>query len=294
MGIFTDYEYSDVAKSAIEMDANCKIRGHSCVNYPNVTMWYDLRNAFPIISTKQVYWKTAINEILGYLRGYTWAYDFDRHLGVKTWYANANSKSWQNSPHCAGPDDMGEVYGAIWRNWDGRDPLFDIVKRLSDGEYDRRCHLSGWDERRIKKACLYPCMHSHTFTVSGDVLHMTSFQRSGDWAVGIPFNTVQCGFLLQLVAALSDLKAGTVLHVISDAHVYTSHAETLHKQCSQEPIVQYPRLIFDEKTNNAIDHWKNSDKSTQVLDEVLARIDGRNMELRNYEHLGKFEYDFKA
>jgi len=169
-------QYDCLVKYIFKHGKEQTVRGHKSFNVANICFNYMPTDSFPIITSKKVAWKMAINEILGYLRGYTSARDFREKLDVPTWNANANADWWQESHHCVGPDDMGEVYGAVWRNWDG-DQLHEVVTALLEKRYNRRLVLSCWDQSRLDKACLYPCMYSHTFVVSGDTLNMVSNQR---------------------------------------------------------------------------------------------------------------------
>ena len=117
--------------------------GKRCLTVINASLTYDVaNNQFPLITTRKSYWKAAIAEFLGYIRGYDNAADF-RKLGAKTWDANANeNQAWLNNPHRKGTDDMGRVYGVQGRSWrkpngEHLDQLRKIVNNLSKGIDDR-------------------------------------------------------------------------------------------------------------------------------------------------------------
>ena len=139
-------------------------------------------NELPLITTRKSYYRSAIAEFLGYIRGYDNAADF-RALGSKTWDANANENSvWLNNPARKGRDDMGRVYGVQGRAWatpDGGqvDQLRKIVDDLRQGIDDRGEILSFYNPGEFDLGCLRPCMHSHTFSLLGDTIHLTSYQR---------------------------------------------------------------------------------------------------------------------
>lgn len=167
--------------------------GKRCLTVINADLEYDVAaNQFPLITTRKSYWKAAIAEMLGYLRGYDNAADF-RAIGCKTWDANANdNQDWLNNPHRKGEDDMGRVYGVQGRRWqkpDGTplDQLQKIADHLAQGIDDRGEILTFYNPGEFDMGCLRPCMHTHTFSVLGDTLYLTSYQRSCDVPLGLNF-----------------------------------------------------------------------------------------------------------
>ncbi|KZZ74799.1 thymidylate synthase, partial [Oleiphilus sp. HI0132] len=174
-----------------------KRTGTRCLTLINADLEYDVENnVFPLITTRKSYYKAAIAELLGYLRGYSSAAQF-REIGCNTWNANANeNEAWLNNPHRKGEDDMGRVYGVQGRAWqkpDGTplDQLKKIVDNLSKGVDDRGEILSFYNPGEFEMGCLRPCMHTHTFSLLGDTLYLTSYQRSCDVPLGLNFNQVQ-------------------------------------------------------------------------------------------------------
>lgn len=170
-----------------------KRTGKRCLTVINAELTYNVAdNEFPLITTRKSYWKAAIAELLGYLRGYDNAADF-RSIGCNTWNANANENdAWLNNPHRKGEDDMGRVYGVQGRSWakpDGGfvDQLKKLVDDLSQGNDDRGEILSFYNPGEFHMGCLRPCMHTHNFSLLGDTLYLTSYQRSCDVPLGLPF-----------------------------------------------------------------------------------------------------------
>jgi thymidylate synthase len=165
--------------------------GKRCLTVINADLEYDVRNnQFPMITTRKSFYKSAIAEFLGYIRGYDNAEDF-RKLGTKTWDANANlNEAWLNNPARKGPDDMGRVYGIQARSWkkpDGSfiDQLKKVVDNLTQGIDDRAEIITFYNPGEFDLGCLRPCMHTHTFSLVGDTLHLTSYQRSCDVPLGL-------------------------------------------------------------------------------------------------------------
>ncbi|MGS0727299.1 thymidylate synthase, partial [Shewanella sp. 0m-11] len=220
------------------------------------------KNEFPLITTRKSFYKAAIAELLGYIRGYDNAADF-RKIGAKTWDANANdNQAWLNNPHRKGVDDMGRVYGVQGRAWskpDGGtvDQLRKIVDDLSKGIDDRGEILSFYNPGEFHMGCLRPCMHTHNFSLVGDTLHLTSFQRSCDVPLGLNFNQVQVFTLLALMAQITGYKAGKAFHKIVNAHIYEDQLELMQNvQLTREPFAS-PKLVInpDIKSLEDLETW---------------------------------------
>lgn len=233
--------------------------GKRCLTVINADLEYDVAaNQFPLITTRKSYWKAAIAEMLGYLRGYDNAADF-RAIGCKTWDANANdNQDWLNNPHRKGEDDMGRVYGVQGRRWqkpDGTplDQLQKIADHLAQGIDDRGEILTFYNPGEFDMGCLRPCMHTHTFSVLGDTLYLTSYQRSCDVPLGLNFNQVQVFFLLKIMAQISGLKPGKAYHKIVNAHIYEDQLELMRDvQLKREPFAS-PKLHINPEIKSLSD-----------------------------------------
>lgn len=274
--------------------------GKKCLTVINASLQYDVGNGvFPLLTTRKSYYKSAIAELLGYLRGYSNAADF-RKLGTNTWNANANeNKDWLNNPNRTGEDDMGRVYGVQGRYWrtiryktvDGAfgqetqeqvivvDQLRKLVGNLSAGIDDRGEILTFWNPGEFDLGCLRPCMHTHTFSLLDGVLHLTSYQRSCDIALGLSFNTVQCYVLLALMAQITGHRPGNVYHHIVNAHIYEDQLELMKEQIMRVPF-EPPTLKINPviKTFEDIETWVTTD----------------DFELTGYEHHDPIAYPFSV
>lgn len=241
--------------------------GKKCLTVINVDLEYDVaNNQFPLITTRKSYWKAAVAEIIGYLRGYDNAADF-RALGTKTWDANANlNQAWLNNPHRKGEDDMGRVYGVQGRAWakpDGTtlDQLKKIIDNLNQGIDDRGEILTFYNPGEFDLGCLRPCMHTHHFSLLGDTLYLNSFQRSCDVPLGLNFNQLQCFFLLAIVAQITGHKPGRVFHKIVNAHIYEDQFELMRDvQLKREPFPS-PQFSInpDIKSLSDLESWVTMD-----------------------------------
>ena len=263
-----------------------KRTGKRCLTVINADLEYQVgANQFPLITTRKSYWKAAIAEIIGYLRGYDNAAQF-RELGTKTWDANANlNEAWLNNPHRKGEDDMGRVYGVQGRGWktpEGTtiDQLQKIVDNLAQGFDDRAEILTFYNPGEFHMGCLRPCMHTHNFSLLGDTLYLTSYQRSCDVPLGLNFNQIQVFVLLALMAQITGHKAGTAYHKIVNAHIYEDQLELMRDvQLKREPF-DPPKLKINPeiKTLKDLETWVTMD----------------DFEVEGYQHHEPIQYPFSV
>lgn len=262
-------QYLDLCQRIIEQGhwVENERTGKRCLTVINADLEYQVgANQFPLITTRKSYWKAAIAEIIGYLRGYSSAADF-RKLGTKTWDANANlNQAWLNNPHRQGEDDMGRVYGVQGRAWktpEGQsiDQLKKIVDNLKQGIDDRAEILTFYNPGEFHLGCLRPCMHTHNFSLLGDTLYLTSYQRSCDVPLGLNFNQCQVFVLLALMAQITGHKAGVAYHKIVNAHIYEDQLELMRDvQLKRQPFAS-PQLHINPKIKSLedIETWVTMD-----------------------------------
>lgn len=260
--------------------------GKRCLTVINADLEYDVENnQFPLITTRKSFWKAAIAELLGYLRGYDSAAQF-RAIGCNTWNANANdNESWLNNPYRKGEDDMGRVYGVQGRSWattDGRhiDQLRKIVNDLSQGIDDRGEILTFYNPGEFHMGCLRPCMHTHQFSLLGGKLYLNSSQRSADVPLGINFNQCQVFVLLALMAQITGHQPGKAFHKLINAHIYEDQLELMKNvQLKREPYPS-PQLKInpDIKTLEDLETWVTLD----------------DFEVVGYQHHDAIKYAFSV
>lgn len=227
-----------------------KRTGKRCLTIINADFEYDCSDGtFPVLTTKSMAWKSAIAEMLGYLRGYNSAAQF-RSIGCNTWNANANeNESWLNNAFRSGKDDMGRAYGVQGRNWKNRlgettDQLRNIYNNLCLGIDNRREILTFWNPGEMDQMCLPACMHTHQFSVVNKTLYLNSVQRSCDIPLGIPFNMIQCAWLLRIMAQITGLNPGIAFHKMINVHIYEDQIDLLKKQIKRKPYDQ-PELLIN-------------------------------------------------
>ena len=214
-------------------------------------MRFDLSEGFPLLTTKKVFYKAIIHELLWFIKGDTNIKYLVDH-GVKIWnewpYENYKKhtefqgetleefvdKIKNDRLFAQIHGDLGPVYGAQWRNFNGVDQLSEIINLIKYQPSSRRMILSAWNPSEINNMALPPCHTLIQFYVSNDKLSLQLYQRSGDIFLGIPFNIASYALLLEMVAQVTNLKVGEFIHTIGDAHIYSNHIDQLKLQLKRE------------------------------------------------------------
>ncbi|WP_086479696.1 thymidylate synthase [Oceanospirillum sanctuarii] len=281
-------QYLDLSRRIVEEGiwVDNERTGKRCLTVINADLEYDVENnQFPLITTRKSFWKAAIAELLGYLRGYSSAAEF-RAIGCNTWNANANDNpSWLNNPHRKGEDDMGRVYGVQGRSWakpDGTylDQLKKIVDDLSRGVDDRGEILNFYNPGEFDMGCLRPCMYSHHFSLLGGKLYLNSTQRSCDVPLGLNFNQVQVFTLLALMAQITGHQPGKAYHKIVNAHIYEDQLELMRDvQLKREPFPS-PQLKINPKI--------------KTLEDLETWVTLDDFEVLGYQHHDAIQYPFSV
>jgi thymidylate synthase len=263
-----------------------KRTGKRCLTVINADLEYDVSEGeLPVLTTKKVFWKAAIAEMLGYLRGYTSAAEF-RSIGCNTWNANANDNpDWLANPFRKGEDDMGRCYGAQGRDWrnpenERVDQLQNVYNDLRQG-IDNRCEIMTFmNPGERDRACLNSCMHTHTFSLLDGHLYLTSYQRSDDLPLGHGFNQVQVGWLLMVMAQITGLKPAKAFHKIVNAHVYEDQLELLREVQIKRKPYPLPTLTINPKI--------------KTLEDLETWVTVDDFELVGYEHHPGIKYEFSV
>lgn len=260
--------------------------GKRCLTVINADLTYHVdQGEFPLVTTRKSFYKSAIAEILGYLRGYDNAADF-RKAGTTTWDANSNqNQAWLNNPYRKGDDDCGFIYGKVARNFPKPDGgTLDLVRKviddLSQGKDDRGEIITFYHPGAFHMGCLRPCMYSHHFSILGDTLYLNSTQRSCDVPLGLNFNMVQVYVLLALVAQITGLKPGKAYHKIVNAHIYEDQLALMRDvQLKREPYPS-PKLIINPKI--------------KTFEDVETWVTVNDFELQGYQHHEAIQYPFSV
>jgi thymidylate synthase len=191
-------------------------------------MRFDLREGFPLVTTKRVHLKSIIHELLWFLRGDTNVRYLHEH-GVTIWDEWADAQG-----------ELGPVYGRQWRSWatpDGRtiDQISDVVSALKRNPDSRRLIVSAWNPADVDKMALPPCHCLFQFYVARGKLSCQLYQRSADVFIGVPFNIASYALLTLMMAQVSGLAPGEFIHTLGDAHLYRNHIEQAELQLTRPP-----------------------------------------------------------
>lgn len=197
-------------------------------------MRFDLREGFPLLTTKKVHTRSVFGELLWFLRG-------DTNIG---WLHENRITIWDEWADENG--DLGPVYGYQWRTWptpDGRhvDQIAKVIESLKFNPDSRRHIVSAWNVADVDDMALPPCHTMFQFYVAPaddggpGILSCQLYQRSADVFLGVPFNIASYALLVHLIAQVTGLRVGEFVHTLGDAHIYSNHFDQVAEQLSREP-----------------------------------------------------------
>ncbi len=247
-------------------------------------MRFDLQKGFPLLTTKKVFIKGIIHELIWFLKGDSnikYLVDNDVHIW-NDWpfqkYLEENklekefpkySEQWQgkmkeyiekiktDKEFAKKWGELGPVYGVQWRKWktaDGReiDQISQIIETIKNNPDSRRIILSAWNVGDLDKMALPPCHLLVQFNVSKGKLSCQLYQRSADTLLGVPFNIASYALLTMMIAQACELEVGEFVHTLGDAHIYNFHFEQVREQLSREPR-ELPMMRIDPEVKNLFD-----------------------------------------
>ncbi len=191
-------------------------------------MRFDLRDGFPLLTTKKLHLKSIIYELLWFLRGDTNVRYLQEH-GVRIWNEWADENG-----------ELGPVYGHQWRSWPDYkggtiDQIKNVVDMIKHNPDSRRMLVTAWNPAEVEDMALPPCHCLFQFYVADGRLSLQLYQRSADSFLGVPFNIASYALLLQMIAQVTGLEAGEFIHTTGDTHLYLNHLEQAKLQLTREP-----------------------------------------------------------
>lgn len=233
----------------------------------------------PLITTKRVYWKGVVEELLFFIRG-----DHDnrklQNRQVHIWDGNTTREYLDkyNKQHIQ-VNDLGLAYGVQWRaagakletidtNYVGKgvDQLSELIHNIKTDPMSRRLIINAWNVPQLKDMALVPCHMMYQFYVSNDnCLSCMMTQRSCDMFLGVPFNIASTALLTHIIADACGLSAGEIIINLGDAHIYLNHIEQVKKQLSRETF-RFPKLKIDKRLNTVEDIEKLSFDDIKLID----------------------------
>lgn len=192
-------------------------------------MRFDLKEGFPLVTTKKVHLKSIIHELLWFLNGDTnIKYLKDNGVGIWDEWADENG-------------DLGPVYGKQWRSWQGADgkvvdQISDLIAQIKKNPDSRRLIVSAWNVAELPNMALMPCHTLFQFYVAEGKLSCQLYQRSADVFLGVPFNIASYALLTLMIAQVCDLQPGEFIHSFGDVHIYNNHIDQVNLQLSRCPF----------------------------------------------------------
>ncbi len=226
-------QYHSLIKTILEKGTPKEDRtGTGTISVFGHQMRFDLKEGFPLVTTKKLHLRSIIHELLWFIKGET-NIEYLKKNKVSIWDEWADENG-----------DLGPVYGKQWREWqsaDGtvHDQLNQVLEQLQTNPDSRRLIVSAWNVGDLPQMALAPChafFQFYTREVQGErELSLQLYQRSADVFLGVPFNIASYALLLMMVAQVTDMKVGELVHSFGDAHIYSNHLEQVKLQISREP-----------------------------------------------------------
>ncbi|MCI5982470.1 MAG: thymidylate synthase [Marinilabiliaceae bacterium] len=191
-------------------------------------MSFDLKEGFPLLTTKKLHTKSIIYELLWFLKGDTNVHYLQEH-GVRIWNEWADENG-----------NLGPVYGHQWRSWPDHnggtiDQIANVIDQIKHNPQSRRLIVSAWNVADIDQMKLPPCHTMFQFYVANGELSCQLYQRSGDVFLGVPFNIASYALLTMMMAQVCGLKPGKFIHTLGDAHLYLNHLDQIREQLTRTP-----------------------------------------------------------
>ena len=222
-------EYQDLLRLVLEKGRPRSDRtGTGTLSVFGAQARFDLRDTFPLLTTKKLHLKSIIHELLWFLSGDT-NVGYLQEQGVTIWNEWADEQG-----------DLGRVYGAQWRDWRGPDDaridqIDRVIEQIKKKPDSRRLIVTAWNPAEVDMMALPPCHALFQFHVQDGALSCQLYQRSADLFLGVPFNIASYALLTRMVAQVSGLTSGEFIHTFGDLHLYRNHLEQAREQLARDP-----------------------------------------------------------
>jgi thymidylate synthase len=247
-------QYHDLLRSILDRGTRHEDRtGVGTISHFGFQTRFDLREGFPLVTTKRVPFRWVAEELFWFLSGDTNEANL-RARGVDIWAEWADDEHTRRFGREAG--DLGPVYGYLWRSFggnyparDGVDQIARLVREIERNPNSRRLIVTGWDPRVADKVDLPPCHTLFQFKVESEkILHCQLYQRSADAFLGVPFNISSYALLTHMLAHVCRLSVGEFVYTLGDYHIYLNHIEQVEELLAREPL-PLPRLEINDDEN---------------------------------------------
>jgi thymidylate synthase len=223
-------QYHDLLLHILDKGAQKHDRtGTGTISVFGYQMRFDLKEGFPMVTTKKLHLRSIIHELLWFLKGET-NIKYLKENGVSIWDEWADENG-----------ELGPVYGKQWRSWEGADgktidQISWLISEIKKNPDSRRLIISAWNVADLPKMALMPCHSLFQFYVAEGKLSCQLYQRSADVFLGVPFNIASYALLTLMVAQVCDLEPGDFVHSFGDVHLYNNHIEQAKLQLSRTPF----------------------------------------------------------
>lgn len=269
-------QYLDLCRTILEKGTSKDDRtGTGTISHFGHQMRFDLNEGFPLLTTKKVYLRAIIHELLWFVKGDTnikYLVDNDVRIWNEWPYkAYTNSEDYQgetieefiekiktDDEFAKKYGDLGPVYGRQWRRFGFDDhsgfvdQLANVIEQIKTNPNSRRLIVCSWNPLLIDQMALPPCHTLFQFFVNDGKLSCMLYQRSADVFLGVPFNIASYALLTMMVAKICNLELGEFVHTLGDAHIYTNHLEQINKQLKRTPR-SLPKMIIKGDQKNIED-----------------------------------------
>ena len=266
-------QYLDLCKKILDEGQVRKDRtGTGTISLFGAQYRVDLSKGFPLLTTKKVFFKGVLKELLWIISGSTNIRPLTLD-NVKIWNdwpykkfkesTSFNGETMEEFIAKINADEefakvwgeLGPVYGHQWRDFFGKDQLLEVQKSIKEDPFSRRHIICAWNPAQVDEMALPPCHAFVQFYVSGDgkKLSCQLYQRSADMFLGVPFNDASYACLTMMMAAVCGLEPGEFIHTFGDAHIYLDHVDLVKEQLSREPR-KLPKLLIKRKVDTITDY----------------------------------------
>lgn len=232
-------------------------------------MRFNLKEGFPLLTTKKVHLKSIIHELLWFISGSTnikylvdndvriwndWPYDLykkspDYHGESIEEFA---AKIKESDEFAQKYGNLGPVYGKQWRDFNGVDQLSNLIEQINKNPNSRRLIISAWNPAEVDQMALPPCHSFMQFYVAEGKLSCQLYQRSADVFLGVPFNIASYALFTMMIAQVCDLEPGDFVHTLGDAHIYLNHLEQINKQIKRS-LRPLPKMQINPNVKSIFD-----------------------------------------
>ena len=278
-------QYLDLLKDILENGNEREDRtGVGTISVFGRQIRFDMRKGFPIVTTKKIFFRAVVSELLWFLEGSTSEHRLAELKNDGKPYSELTEKErktiWtlnaENQGVSLGYKDgeLGPVYGKQWRNWLGFDQITAVINQIKNNPTSRRLMVNAWNVGELGIMALPPCHYGFQFYVDGDKLSLMFNMRSTDEFLGAPFNIASYALLLHIIAKMVGKIPYELIGNFGDCHIYKNHLEQVKEQIKRSPH-KLPTLKMPDL-----------DYQNMTIDEVLKSVKTSDFVLENYEHDG--------